>query len=106
MLPCQGAWPHQTNLWRERTNPREGVRATKRYRPEGDLREAKKKHHLPPPQSEEAEFDPAPERCLTTLSALILARQIRNHGSDYTLGGERRLLDAKATVECVDQILL
>jgi hypothetical protein len=29
------------------------VRATKRYRPEGDLGEAKNKHLLPPPQSEE-----------------------------------------------------
>ena len=29
------------------------VRATKRYQPEGDLGEAKNKHVLPPPQSEE-----------------------------------------------------
>jgi hypothetical protein len=36
-----------------------GVKATKGYQPEGDLGEAKNKHLLPPPQSEEAEFDPA-----------------------------------------------
>jgi hypothetical protein len=29
------------------------VRATKRYQPEGDVEEAKNKHVLPPPQSEE-----------------------------------------------------
>ena len=32
---------------------RDGLRATKRYQPEGDLGEAKNKHLLPPPQSEE-----------------------------------------------------
>ena len=31
----------------------DGLRATKRYQPEGDLGEAKNKHLLPPPQSEE-----------------------------------------------------
>jgi hypothetical protein len=31
----------------------DGIRATKRYEPEGDLGEAKNKHLLPPPQSEE-----------------------------------------------------
>ena len=36
-----------------------GARATKGNQPEGDVGEAKNKHLLPPPQSEEAEFDPA-----------------------------------------------
>ena len=36
-----------------------GVRATKGHQPEGDVGEARNKHLLPPPQSEEAEFDPA-----------------------------------------------
>ena len=36
-----------------------GIRATKGHQPEGDVGEAKNKHLLPPPQSEEAEFDPA-----------------------------------------------
>jgi hypothetical protein len=33
----------------------DGLRAIKRYQPEGDLGEAKNKHLLPPPQSEEAD---------------------------------------------------
>src|SRR5262245_46038878 len=33
-----------------------GVRATKGHQPEGDLGEAKNKHLLPPPRSEEAEI--------------------------------------------------
>ena len=33
------AWPQRTNLWRKRTNPRDGLRATKRYRSE-DVGEA------------------------------------------------------------------
>src|SRR5258708_35499436 len=48
-----GRWPHQTNLWRERTRPWGLVNATNRYQPEGDVEEAKNKHLLPPPQSEE-----------------------------------------------------
>ena len=36
-----------------------GIRATKGHQPDGDLGEAKNKHLLPPPQSEEAECDPA-----------------------------------------------
>ena len=32
-------------------------RATKGHRPDGDVREAKNKHLLPPPQSEEAEIN-------------------------------------------------
>jgi hypothetical protein len=52
-------WLQRTNLWRERTSPRPLVGATKQYRPEGDVGEAKKQSTLlPPPQSEEAEFDP------------------------------------------------
>ena len=35
-----------------------GVRATKGHQPEGDVGEAKNKHLLPPPQSEEAEINP------------------------------------------------
>jgi hypothetical protein len=46
-------WLPQTNLWRKPTNPRTWSDLLKRYRPEGDLGEAKNKHLLPPPQSEE-----------------------------------------------------
>ncbi len=35
-----------------------GVRATKGHQPEGDAGEAKNKHFLPQPQSEEAEINP------------------------------------------------
>ena len=35
-----------------------GIRATKGHQPEGDVGEAKNKHLLPPPQSEEAEINP------------------------------------------------
>jgi hypothetical protein len=41
------------NLWRKPTNPRTWLDLLKRYEPEGDLGEAKNKHLLPPPQSEE-----------------------------------------------------
>src|SRR5262249_12518245 len=40
-------WPQRTNLWRERTNPVTGVKATKRYRPDGDVGEAKNRHPSP-----------------------------------------------------------
>jgi hypothetical protein len=43
---------------RERTSPETWSERLKRHQPEGDLGEAKNKHLLPPPQSEEAEFDP------------------------------------------------
>ncbi len=46
-------WLPQTNLWRKPTNPRTWSDLLKRYEPEGDLGEAKNKHLLPPPQSEE-----------------------------------------------------
>jgi hypothetical protein len=46
-------WLRRTNLWRERTSLRTGSNLLKRYVPEGDLGEAKNKHLLPPPQSEE-----------------------------------------------------
>ena len=36
----------------------DGVKATKGHQPEGDVGEAKNKHLLPPPQSEEAEISP------------------------------------------------
>ena len=48
-------WLPQTNLWRKPTNPRTWSDLLKRYEPEGDLGEAKNKHLLPPPQSEEAD---------------------------------------------------
>ena len=49
-----------TNKCLARTNKSGAAfRATKGYQPEGDVGEAKNKHLLPPPQSEEAEFDPA-----------------------------------------------
>jgi hypothetical protein len=35
-----------------------GIRATKGHQPEGDVGEAKNKHLLPQPQSEEAEINP------------------------------------------------
>jgi hypothetical protein len=46
-------WLQRTILRRERTSPRTWSDLLKRYEPEGDLGEAKNKHPLPPPQSEE-----------------------------------------------------
>jgi hypothetical protein len=47
-----------TNKYLARSNKSQGgVKATKGYQPEGDVREAKNKHLLPS-QSEEAEINP------------------------------------------------
>ena len=53
-----GRWRRRTNVWRRVSKTGAGIRATKGHQPEGDVGEAKNKHLLPPPQSEEAEFDP------------------------------------------------
>src|SRR5262249_47567848 len=76
-LMGRGAWLRRTNLWRNLTSPGTGSDLQKRYQPEGDVGEAKNKHLLPSPQSEEAEFDPA----LLTRGPGLSHRGVHSHES-------------------------